>query len=58
MDPKVCDAISFGNGSHRHWHKSSSNATCLPIIVISLGVPSLMMTPVVPQAGHWTAAPR
>lgn len=52
MEPKVCDATSFGSGSHLHWHKSFSSATCLPIIVIVRGEPSLMMIPVVPQVGH------
>lgn len=58
MEPRVCDAISLGSGSHLHWHKSFSNATSLPIIVIARGAPSLMMTPFVPQTGQRTEAPR
>ena len=52
MEPSACDAMSFGNGSHLHWHRSFSRATCLPITVIVRGEPSLMMTPSVPHAGH------
>ena len=56
--PVACDAISFGCGEHRHWHRSCSSATTLPITVIVRSPPSDTITPGDLQAAQNTAAPR
>ena len=45
MEPRACDAISFGSRAYLHWHRSFSSTTCSLITVIVRGEPSLMITP-------------